>query len=1033
MARMTRQVHAVLVVALLALGVLSGPAWARVAGGAKPAASEEKAPKVTKQPVSVTVEEGHGAVFEATASGAPAPTVRWEVSTNGGGTWSTVTGATTSRLEIASANTSESGAEYRAVFTNVVGSATSKAATLTVQLAPAVTKQPASVTVESGQSAVFEAIVAGSPTPTAQWELSTNGGGTWSTVSGATSDRLEIASAKTSENGYEYRVALKNVAGQATSQAATLTVHNVPRIVAQPTSTTVEEGHTAIFNVAATGFPTPTVQWEVSTDEGATWSALGGASTSTLSLADVQGSQNGYEYRAVLENVAGTATSTAATLTVHTRPAVTEQPLSTTVEVGQPALFEAAASGFPAPTVQWELSTNAGGTWSPVAGATADQLTVADAQASENGDEYRAVFTNVAGKGTSQAATLTVATHHYRVLDWGQNTYGQLGDDGFAQSDVPVSADGLNFVTSVAAGRRHTLALLTNESADAWGSNMAGQLGNGGGSLSTVPVPVEGLKGVKALAAGANHSLALLSDGTVVAWGGNESGQLGNGGTLESDVPVHVIGLSGVTAIAAGNEYSLALLGDGTMMAWGANEQGQLGDEKTKDSDVPVAVSALTGVTAIAAGGEHALALLSGGTVMAWGADEYGQLGNSSVLAGGEEGEEGPRFSDSPVAVAGVSGVTAIAAGLHHSLALLSGGTVMAWGEDAAGELGDGGIAREEETPAPVSGLTGATAIAAGGEHSMALLSSGNVDTWGEDKFGELGNGTAGEPSDVPVAVTGLGEVKAIAAGASHDVALSEPLPSVTAVAPRKGQAAGGTTVTIVGSSIEGATSVAFGAHGATHFTVTSPSSITATAPPGALGTVHVTVTTPSGTSAPSSADLFSYVAAPTVKSLSAKRGPGAGETSVTITGTNFEEATVVDFGATPAAHFTVNSSTSITALSPAGAGTVDVTVTAPGGTSATSKKDQFEYVPAIEGISPSAGPAAGGTSVTIIGTGFALGGSATTFKFGKKYATSVDCTSSTSCTAVSPLGKAGTVDVIAAVGKAKSATSPPADHFTYE
>jgi alpha-tubulin suppressor-like RCC1 family protein len=941
MARTTRAVHVVLILALLALGAVSAPASASMA---RPAASEEKAPKVSKQPQNVTVEEGHPAAFEATASGTPTPSVRWEVSSNGGGTWSTVAGATANRFEIVSPTTSESGDELRAVFTNGVGSATSKAARLTVQPGP----QP-------------------------------------------------------------------------------------PRIIEQPANTTAEEGATAIFAEAATGFPTPAVRWEVSTNEGATWSAVSGAISSTLSLADVQASQNGYEYRAALENVAGTATSAAATLTVHSRPVVTEQPLSTTVEVGQPASFEAAATAFPAPTVQWEVSANAGGTWSPVAGASSDQLTVADAQASENGDEYRAVFANVAGKGTSEAATLTVALHHYRVLSWGQNTYGQLGNDSFAQSDVPVSALGLNFVTAVSAGKRHTLALLTNETADAWGSNMAGQLGNGGtGSEIPYPVAVEGLKGVKALAAGANHSLALLGNGTVMAWGGNGSGQLGNGSTVESDVPVRVPGISEVTAIAAGNEYSLALLSDGTVRAWGTNDLGQLGDRKAASSDVPVAVSGLSGVIAIAAGGEHALALLSDGTLKAWGNDDLGQLANSSVLAHGEEGEDESRFSDVPVAVEGVSGASAIAAGLHHSLALLSGGTVMAWGGDAAGQLGDGSMVREQEAPVPVSGLTGVTALAAGGEHSMALLSGGGVETWGENKYGELGDGSAGEPSDVPVAVIGLGEVKGIAAGANHDVALSEPLPVVTAVAPQKGAVAGGTTVTIVGSNIEGATSVAFGANSATRFTVTSPSSITAIAPPGTLKTVNVTVTTSSGTSAPVPADQFTYVAAPTVKKLSAKSGPGAGETSVTITGTGFAEATAVAFGATSAAHFTIDSPTTITAVSPAGAGTVEVTVTGPGGTSAPSKQDQFEYVPAVAGVSPGADAAAGGTSVTIAGTGFALGAT-TTFKFGKKYATSVECTSNTTCTAVSPAGKAGTVDVIAAVGKAKSAANPPGDDFVYE
>ena len=156
--------------------------------------------------------------------------------------------------------------------------------------------------------------------------------------------------------------------------------------------------------------------------------------------------------------------------------------------------------------------------------------------------------------------------------------------------------------------------------------------------------------------------------------------------------------------------------------------------------------------------------------------------------------------------------------------------------------------------------------------------------------------------------------------------------------------------------------------------------------------------------------------------------------TSVTITGTSFSGASAVSFGGTAAASFKVDSATSITAVSPAHAsGTVDVTVTTPGGTSAIVSKDRFKYgSPTVTGVAPSGGPTAGGTAVTITGSGFALG-AGTSFKFGKAAAGSVNCTSSTSCTAVSPAAaKAGAVDVIAAVGATKSKKNPPGDRFTY-
>ena len=151
--------------------------------------------------------------------------------------------------------------------------------------------------------------------------------------------------------------------------------------------------------------------------------------------------------------------------------------------------------------------------------------------------------------------------------------------------------------------------------------------------------------------------------------------------------------------------------------------------------------------------------------------------------------------------------------------------------------------------------------------------------------------------------------------------------------------------MTITGTNFTGATAVTFGATAATGFTVNSATQITATAPAGSTGTVDVRVTTIGGTSATSAADQYTYVAAPTITSISPTAGPTGGGTSVTITGTNFTGATAVTFGATAVTGFTINSATQITATAPAGTGTVDVRVTTVGGTSATSASDQFTYV----------------------------------------------------------------------------------------
>jgi hypothetical protein len=177
---------------------------------------------------------------------------------------------------------------------------------------------------------------------------------------------------------------------------------------------------------------------------------------------------------------------------------------------------------------------------------------------------------------------------------------------------------------------------------------------------------------------------------------------------------------------------------------------------------------------------------------------------------------------------------------------------------------------------------------------------------------------------------------------------------------------------------------------------------------------------------------LPSTTAPPTVTKLKPNTGPVAGGTSVSITGANLTGATAVKFGSTAATSFKVNSATSITAVSPAEtAGTVDVTVTTPGGTSAISSADHFTFVPTVTGLSPNAGSKAGGTKVTVTGTGFALGKTATIFKFGTTLGKSVNCTSTTTCAVVSPAHAAGTVDVKATVNNVSSA-KVLADRFAY-
>ncbi|MEV7025548.1 hypothetical protein [Kitasatospora sp. NPDC093558] len=410
------------------------------------------------------------------------------------------------------------------------------------------------------------------------------------------------------------------------------------------------------------------------------------------------------------------------------------------------------------------------------------------------------------------------------ALAWGNNFEGQLGDGTTVEqsnSPTPVCGaapciDPLHGVIAVSGGDEYSVALRSDGTVLTWGDNTHGQLGDGTTTNSTTPrrvcavgqtAPCSAfLDDIVAVSAGFAHTTALRANGTVVAWGLNDHGQLGNPITTDSSVPVPVCVtndcgflLNDVVSIAAGANHTLALHTNGEVDTWGDDRHSQLGRPTSTGRVFRVCASdpfdfcrPLQNVASVAAGGDHSVVVHRGGSVLAWGENDLGQLGDGTTT---EQLVPVPVCDTGATAPCGsfLSGITAVAAGDKHTVAVAAGGSVRAWG--GIGRLGDGtgngsttpvAVCAEGST-APCAGfLAGITAIAAGGSHTVALAADGTVLTWGDNSLGELGNGTGdyiGGKSPVHVCAVGqtapcdrqLTCAVAVGAGYSHTLAVVRP------------------------------------------------------------------------------------------------------------------------------------------------------------------------------------------------------------------------------------------------------------------
>ncbi len=378
----------------------------------------QSAPTITQQPTDQSVCENGTVTFSSQATGDPAPTAQWYVSTDAGASWTAIAGANTASLMLTGVTRSLNQYQYRVEWTNACGTVTSNAVTLTVYTLAENLTHPSDQTVCAGDDAVFTATAqVGTPQTvlTIRWQVSTDNGMTWTDlsdvaghISGSGTSTLTVT-AQQSDDGNQYRAKFTTQCGDVFSDAATLNFYALPDITQHPQDVTICEGDPFTLSVQASGTGL-TYQWQYSSDN-VTWTDIPGATASTYAVNTATTSDAGY-YRVIVSNICNQpAVSNSAQVTVNTAPVITQQPQTPAPACeGTDIVITSQASGQPVPQAQWQVSTDGGATWTDLVGETNPTLTLTNVDRTINQYQYRVVYSNVCGTDVSQSVTVTIYT-----------------------------------------------------------------------------------------------------------------------------------------------------------------------------------------------------------------------------------------------------------------------------------------------------------------------------------------------------------------------------------------------------------------------------------------------------------------------------------------------------------------------------------------------------------------------------------------------------------------------------------------------
>lgn len=351
------------------------------------------------------------------------------------------------------------------------------------------------------------------------------------------------------------------------------------------------------------------------------------------------------------------------------------------------------------------------------------------------GGEPRGCWAEISAGGQHTLAIAQDGT----LWAWGNKDFGQLGNNttsGYETNPIQISNEP-NWAF-VSAGEFHSLAIKKDGTLWAWGDNSYGQLGDNSTTQRNVPVQIGAATDWVGVYAGFEHSMARKADNSLWSWGDNSFGELGNGNTIQQNTPVQVGSDTHWQTVSLGRSHNVALKTNGQLWSWGRNNYGQLGIGNTTNQLNPIQIGTDTNWKVIELGDYHNIALKNDGTIYSWGENALGQLGLGDTTQ-----------RNTPTQIGTATDWSYIAAGLYNSYAVKSTGQLWVCGDNFKGQIGNGNFTQQNSL-VQVGSATDWYSVIAGNESAIAQKTTGTFMSWGDNQSGQLGNGNTSSGQNSP-------------------------------------------------------------------------------------------------------------------------------------------------------------------------------------------------------------------------------------------------------------------------------------------